>query len=79
MKRSELKKYVGKYDGKRYVKDLSWWNEMVGMMFGEVSKGERVGELMVGLEGERGKEYDVGLGGEGIGKRSVGRGKEKGD
>ena len=61
------------------MKELSWWKEVVGMMFGEVRNGESLGELIVGLEGDGGKEYDVGVGGNSMVKGSVGYGNESGD
>lgn len=40
LNRTQFNNYVRKYDGNRYVKHLTCWNQMLAMMFGQLSNRE---------------------------------------
>ena len=37
LNRTQFNNYVRKYDGNRYVKHFTCWNQMLAMMFGQLS------------------------------------------
>lgn len=53
---------VKKYNGNRYVKHFTCWNQLLCMLFGQLSNRESLRDLMVALEAHRGKSYHLGLG-----------------
>ena len=42
--RTQFNNYVRKYDGNRYVKHFNCWNQMLAMMFGQLSNRESLRE-----------------------------------
>ena len=58
--------YVRKYDGNRYVKHFTCWNQLLAMMFGQLSNRESLRDLIVAFEAHRAKQYHLGLGREPI-------------
>ncbi|MFR1587004.1 MAG: IS4 family transposase [Phocaeicola dorei] len=57
-----------KYDGNCYVKHFTCWNQLLAMMFGQLSNRESLRDLIVALEAHQGKRYHLGLGREPIAK-----------
>ena len=53
---------VDKYDGNRYVKYFTCWNQLLAMMFGQLSNRESLRDLIVAFEAHRAKQYHLGLG-----------------
>ena len=53
---------VQKYDGDKYVKHFSCWNQLLARMFGQLSNRESLRDLVVALEAHRSKCYHLGLG-----------------
>ena len=53
---------VQKYDGDKYVKHFSCWNQLLALMFGQLSNRESLRDLVVALEAHRSKCYHLGLG-----------------
>ena len=53
---------VDKYDGNRYVKHFTCWNQLLAMMFGQLSNRESLRDLIVAFEAHRAKQYHLGLG-----------------
>ncbi len=53
---------VDKYDGNRYVKHLTCWNQLLALMFGQLSNRESLRDLVVALEAHQSKCYHLGLG-----------------
>ncbi len=51
-----------KYQGDRYVKSFSCWNQLLVMMFGQLAKSESLRDLIVALEAHRRKLYHLGVG-----------------
>ena len=68
LNRTQFNNYVRKYDGNRYVKHFTCWNQMLAMMFGQLSNRESLRDLIVAFEAHRGKQYHLGLGREPIAK-----------
>ena len=54
---------VKKYDGDKYVKSYTCWNQLLTMMFGQLSNRESLRDLIVALEAHAGKVYHLGIGG----------------
>ena len=40
LNRTQFNNYVRKYDGNRYVKHFTCWNQLLAMMFGQLSNRE---------------------------------------
>ena len=60
-----------KYDGNKYVKHFSCWNQLLAMMFGQLSNRESLRDLIVAFEAHRAKKYHLGLGREPIAKTTL--------
>ena len=59
---SKFRHLVDKYDGNRYVKHFTCWNQLLAMMFGQLSNRESLRDLIVAFEAHRAKQYHLGLG-----------------
>ena len=53
---------VKKYGGNMYVKSYTCWNQLLTMMFGQLSNRESLRDLIVALEAHAGKVYHLGIG-----------------
>ncbi len=53
---------VKRYDGDKYVKGFSCWNQLLTMMFGQLTNRERLRDLIVATEAHSGKLYHLGMG-----------------
>ena len=62
---------VDKYDGNRYVKHLTCWNQLVALMFGQLSNRESLRDVIVALEAHRSKCFHLGLGRKPIAKTTL--------
>lgn len=71
LNRTQFNNYVRKYDGNRYVKHFTCWNQMLAMMFGQLSNRESLRDLVVAFEAHRAKQYHLGLGREPIAKTTL--------
>ena len=71
LNRTQFNNYVRKYDGNRYVKHLTCWNQMLAMMFGQLSNRESLRDLIVAFEAHRANQYHLGLGREPIAKMTL--------
>ena len=60
-----------KYDGKKYVKHLTCWNQLLALMFGQLSNRESLRDLIVALEAHQPKCYHLGLGRKPIAKTTL--------
>ena len=47
LNRTQFNNYVRKYDGNRYVKQFTCWNQLLAMMFGQLSNRESLRDLIV--------------------------------
>lgn len=62
MDRNHFNYLVRKYDGGKYVKSFSCWNQLLTMMFGQLTNRESLRDLIVATEAHCGKLYHLGLG-----------------
>jgi len=62
MNRSKFNRMVAKYDGDKYVKSFSCWNQLLTMMFGQLTNRESLRDLIVATEAHSGKLYHLGMG-----------------
>lgn len=68
---NKFRHLVDKYDGNRYVKHFTCWNQLLAMMFGQLSNRESLRDLIVAFEAHRAKQYHLGLGHKPIAKRHL--------
>ena len=54
LNRTQFNNYVRKYDGNRYVKHFTCWNQLLAMIFGQLSNRESLRDLIVALEAHQG-------------------------
>ena len=71
LNRTQFNNYVRKYDGNRYVKHFTCWNQLLAMMFGQLSNRESLRDLIVALEAHQPKCYHLGLGRKPIAKTTL--------
>lgn len=71
LNRTQFNNYVRKYDGNKYVKHFTCWNQLLAMMFGQLSNRESLRDLIVAFEAHRSKQYHLGLGREPIAKKTL--------
>ncbi len=57
-----LDRLVEKYNGNKYVKFFSCWNQLSCILFGQLSGRESLRDLMIGIEAHRFKFYHLGFG-----------------
>ena len=62
MDRNHFNYLVRKYGGDKYVKSYTCWNQLLTMMFGQLSNRENLRDLIVALEAHAGKVYHLGIG-----------------
>lgn len=60
-----------KYDGDKYVKHLTCWNQLLALMFGQLSNCESLRDLIVALEAHQSKCFHLGLGRKPIAKTTL--------
>ena len=68
-----------KYDGNKYVKHLTCWNQLLALMFGQLSNRESLRDLIVALEAHQPKCYHLGLGRKPIAKTTLATANQKRD
>ena len=52
---NKFRHLVDKYQGDRYIKSFSCWNQLLSMMFGQLCNREGLRDLVVALEAHQGK------------------------
>ena len=70
--RSKFNRIVSKYDGDKYVKHFTCWNQLLALMFGQLSNRESLRDLIVALEAHYSKCYHLGMG-KNVSKSSLAR------
>ena len=60
--RSKFNRIVTKYEGDKYIKSYTCWNQLLTMMFGQLSNRESLRDLIVAMEAHAGKLYHLGIG-----------------
>lgn len=53
---------VNKYDGKRYVKHFTCWNQLLVMIFGQLTTRDSLRDLIVAIDAHNKKSYHLGFG-----------------
>jgi len=54
--------FVSKYSGNKYVKHFTCWNQMLCMIFGQLTNRESLRDLVVAIEAHKQKIYHLGFG-----------------
>ena len=60
--RSKFNRIIAKYQGDKYVRHFTCWNQLLVMMFGQLSNREGLRDLIVALEAHWRKLYHLGMG-----------------
>lgn len=72
LNRSKFNRIVARYNGDRYVKHFSCWNQLLALMFGQLSNRDSLRDLVVALDAHRSKCYHLGMG-KNVSKSSLAR------
>src|SRR5574344_18026 len=60
--RNHFNYLVRKYAGDRYVKNFTCWNQLMALMFGQLSNRESLRDVVIALEAHQSKCYHLGMG-----------------
>ncbi|MBP1616386.1 MAG: transposase [Bacteroidetes bacterium] len=69
---NKFRRIVDKYQGNRYIKHFKCWNQLLSMMFGQLSNRESLRDLIVALDAHYSKCYHLGMG-KNVSKSSLAR------
>ena len=58
----KFRRIVNKYQGNRYIKHFTCWNQLLSLMFGQLSNRESLPDLIVALDAHHSKCYHLGMG-----------------
>jgi len=53
---------VAKYEGDKYIKHFTCWNQLLALMFGQLSARESLRDLVIALDAHHSKCYHLGMG-----------------
>lgn len=67
---------VNEHDGNKYVRSFTCWNQMLCMVFGQLTSRDSMRDLMLSLEAHRPKYYHLGFGTT-VTRRNLGKANEK--
>jgi len=70
--RNKFNYIVRKHKGDKYVKHFTCWNQLLAMMFGQLSNRESLRDLIVALDAHHSKCYHLGMG-KNVSKSSLAR------
>ncbi|WP_333889461.1 IS4 family transposase [Sphingobacterium siyangense] len=62
LNRSKFNRIVAKFDGDKYVKHFTCWNQLLVLMFGQLSNRESLRDLVIAIEAHHSKCYHLGMG-----------------
>ncbi len=68
----KFRRIVNKYQGNHYVKHFTCWNQLLALMFGQLSNRESLRDLIVALDAHHSKCYHLGMG-KNVSKSSLAR------
>ncbi|SCD20738.1 transposase [Proteiniphilum saccharofermentans] len=68
----KFRRIVSKYQGNRYVKHFTCWNQLLALMFGQLANRESLRDLIVALDAHHSKCYHLGMG-KNVSKSSLAR------
>lgn len=69
---NKFRRIVDKYQGNRYIKHFTCWNQLLALMFGQLSNRESLRDLIVALDAHHSKSYHLGVG-KNVSKSSLAR------
>lgn len=72
LNRSKFNRIVAKYNGDKYVKHFTCWNQLLALMFGQFSNRVSLRDLVVALDAHHSKCYHLGMG-KNVSKSSLAR------
>ena len=75
---NDFNKSVIRYEGNHQVKHFSCWNQLMCIVFGQLSNCDSLTDLAVGLKAQRRKWYHLGMG-TGVSKSNLGHANEHRD
>ena len=55
-------KFVRKYDGNKYVKHFTCWNQLLCMVFGQLTNRDSLRDLIIAINAHSSKSYHLGFG-----------------
>ncbi|MCK3686438.1 IS4 family transposase [Maribellus sp. YY47] len=67
---------VSKHNGNKYVRTFTCWNQMLCMVFGQLTSRDSMRDLLLSLEAHKSKYYHLGFGST-ITRRNLGKANEK--
>jgi hypothetical protein len=67
---------VQNYEGNKYIRTFSCWNQMLCMVFGQLTSRDSMRDLMLSLEAHQPKYYHLGFG-PSVTRRNLGKANEK--
>lgn len=53
---------IEKYQGNRYVKHLTCWNQLLSKIFGQLSNDDSLRDLIISMDAHKQKSYHLGVG-----------------
>ena len=59
---SKFNRIVAKYNGDKYVKHFTCWNQLLALIFGQLSNRESLRDLVIALDAHQSKCYHLGMG-----------------
>ena len=62
LNRSKFNRIVAKYKSDKYVKHFTCWNQLLALMFGQLSNRESLRDLIIAIEAHHQKCYHLGIG-----------------
>ena len=69
---NKFRRIVDKCQSSRYIKHFTCWNQLLALMFGQLSNRESLRDLIVALDAHHSKSYHLGLG-KNVSKSSLAR------
>ena len=74
--RRTFDRIVSKYNGNKYVRSFTCWNQMLCMVFGQLTSRDSMRDLILSLEAHKSKYYHLGFGAT-VSRRNLGTANEK--
>ncbi len=62
LNRNDFNYLTRKYDGDKYVKQFTCWNQLAVLMFGQLSNRESLRDLVLATQAHASKAYHLGFG-----------------
>jgi len=74
--RRSFDRIVAKYDGNKHVRSFTCWNQMLCMVFGQLTARDSMRDLMLSIEAHKAKYYHLGFGST-VTRRNLGKANER--